>query len=227
MANDIIPPTGAGSLDVATLMNSALAAFSLQEQWSGPIWAARDAAPFVAVDKDGELVALGDNVDWGTSRDRALEIQNKLPPLAEIAAAYKAVDQTLRVKPISEEYQLLTSKMLDVLGIKGGDDTDAYTEALAWNLAEVWPEAWERGDVPRWIPIPALAKAIKRVWNDRDSWDHFGGTKRPPIPDIVEHCKDYRRDLVNVRDSIDMLGRTQKRLGRIIRTVNSYEAEEW
>jgi hypothetical protein len=222
MANDIITPT---RTDVATLMNSALAPFNLQEQWCGPIWAARDAASFIAVDKDGELVALGDQVDWIESRARALEIQQKLPPLAEIEAAHKAVDQTLRVKPTPEEYQLLGAKMLDVLGIRGGDDTDAYTEALGWTLAEVWPTTWERG--PAWIPIPALAKAIKRIWQDRDSWDHFGGTKRPPIPDIVESCRDYRSELVGVLGQIDMLGRTQKRLGRIIRTVNDYEADEW
>jgi hypothetical protein len=223
MANDIITPTG-GSLDVATLMNTALAPFSLQERWNGPIWAAREAATFVTVDKDGDLVALSDDTDWKASRDRAHEIQNKLPPLTEIEAAFKAVDKTLRVKPASGEYQLLASKMLDVIGIKGGDDTDAYVEAMAWTLADVWPDY---PGVPGWIPIPAFAKAIKRTWADRDSWDHFGGTKRPPIPDIVEHCKDYRRDLAMVRDEIALLGRTQKRLGTIIRVVNEYETEEW
>jgi hypothetical protein len=232
MPNAIITPIG-GSLvtptrtDVATLMDAALAPFTVRDQWCGPIRAAMEAAPFVAVDRDGELVALANNVDWIASRARALEIQNQLPPLAEIAAVYKAVDQTLRVKPASGEYQLIASKMLDVLGIRGGDDTDAYVEAMSWTLQEAWPAAWERGDMPNWIPIPALAKAVKRTWADRNSWDHFGGTKRPPIPDIVEHCKDYRRDLAGVRDQIDMLGRTQKRLGQIIRTVNDYEADEW
>ena len=229
MASDIITPTGGPPKrhDVATLWDAALTSFTLRDQWSTSIWAARDAASFVAVDKDGDLVALSDDADWIASRARAVEIQQQLPPLAEIAAAYKTVDQTLRVKPASGEYQLLASKMLDVLGIKGGDDTDAYIEAMAWTLAEVWPAAWERGDVPKWTPIPALAKAIKRVWEDRESWDHFGGTRRPPIPDIIEHCEYYRRDLVHVRDSIDMLGRTQKRLSRIIETVNEYETEEW
>jgi hypothetical protein len=222
---DIITPAGQTRTDVATLMNSALAPFNLQEQWSGPIWAAEDAAPFVAVDKEGELVALSDDADWKASRDRALEIQKNLPPPAEIEAAYNAVDQAIRIKPRSEEYQLLGSKMLDVLGIKGGDDTDAYVEALAWSLADVWPGKGDPGDTPLWIPIPALAKAVKRVWADHASWDHFGGTKRPPIPHIVERCGDYRRDLVSVRWQIDMLGRTQKRLGRIIQSVNGYE--EW
>ncbi|MFH0295671.1 hypothetical protein AAFX91_00305 [Bradyrhizobium sp. 31Argb] len=233
MTTDIITPTGAGSLvkqtrtDVATLMNSALAPFILQEQWCSSIQAARDAAPFLAGDKDGELVALSDNADWRASRNRALEIQESLPPPAEIEAAYQAVDQTLRVKPVSGEYQLLASKMLDVLGIKGGDDTDAYVEALAWTLSDVWRAKGDSADTPHWIPIPALAKAVDRVWQYRDSWYHFGGTKRPPLPDIVDHCKEYRRDLVNVRDGIDMLGRTRKRLSQIIRTVNAYETEEW
>ena len=93
---------------------------------------------------------------------------------------------------------------------------------MAWTLADVWPDY---SDAPGWIPIPAFAKAIKRTWADRAAWNHFG---RPPaIPDIVGHCKDYRRDLVNLRDSIDMLGRTQKRLGQIIQTVNSYEEDDW
>ena len=70
---------------------------------------------------------------------------------------------------------------------------------------------------------PRITKAIKRTRADRAAWNHFG---RPPaIPDIVEHCKDYRRDLVYVRNSIDMLGRTRHRLGRIIETVNEYEEE--
>jgi hypothetical protein len=150
-----------------------------------------------------------------------------LPPLAEIEAAHKAVEHTLRVKPQPADYQLLGAKMLDALGIKGGDDTDAYVEALAWTLADVWPANWESSGTPRWIPIPALAKAVKRIWQDRDSWEHFGGTKRPPIPDILEHCKDYRRDLVYVRNAVGLLGDTQKRLGRIIETVNAYDEEEW
>jgi hypothetical protein len=229
MANDITTPPG-GPLklpDVATLMNTALAPFTLRDQWCGSIQAARDAATFLAVGKDGGLIALSDDADWIASRARAVEIRQKLPPHAELLAAYNAVDQTLRVKPASAEYQLLASKMLDVLGIKGGDDTEAYVEAMAWTLSDVWRANGDPSDTPGWIPIPAFAKAIKRIWQDRDSWDHFGGTKRPPIPDIVEHCKDYRRDLVDVRNSIDMIGRTRKRLGQIIETVNAYETEEW
>ncbi|WP_161855589.1 hypothetical protein [Bradyrhizobium sp. CCBAU 051011] len=173
MANSVVTPIG-GSLvmqtrtGVAAIMNTALAPFILQEQWCGPIWAARDAASFVAVDKDGDLIALGDNIDWIASRARAVEIQQKLPPLADIAAAYKTVDQTLRVKPASGEYQLLASKMLDVLGIKGGDDTDAYVEALAWTLAEVWRANGDPSGTPGWIPIPAFAKAVQHIWRDRD-----------------------------------------------------------
>jgi hypothetical protein len=232
MASNIITQTS-GSLvtptrtDVATLMDTALAPFNLRDRWSEAIEAARKATPFVAVDDDDELVALGDNVDWPSSRARAVEIQQKLPPLTEITAACKAVDKTLRVKPVPEEYQILASKMLDVLGIRGGDDTDAYTEALAWTLADVWPSSsrdCEYG-LPKWIPIPALAKAIKRVLEDRDSWEHFGGTKRPPIPDIVDRCKDYRHDLACVLAQLEMLGRTQERLGQIIQTVDQYEAD--
>ena len=210
-------------------MNAALAPFALRDSWWAPLWAARDAATFVALGDDDELVALGDDVDWIASRDRALEIQNELPPLAEIEAAYKQVDQHLRVKPAPEEYRLFASKMLlDVLGIRGGDDLDSYLECLAWTMADVWPENWERSSTPGWIPIPAFAKAIKRVWEDRESWEHFGGTKRPPIPDIVERCKDYRRDLVSWRADINLIGTTQKRLGQIIETVSEYESDgEW
>jgi hypothetical protein len=146
MASNIITQTS-GSLvtptrtDVATLMDTALAPFNLRDRWSEAIEAARKATPFVAVDDDDELVALGDNVDWPSSRARAVEIQQKLPPLTEITAACKAVDKTLRVKPVPEEYQILASKMLDVLGIRGGDDTDAYTEALAWTWRMSGPAA--------------------------------------------------------------------------------------
>ena len=77
-------------------------------------------------------------------------------------AAYKAAN-ALRVKPAHAEYQLYTSKMLDVLGIKSGDDTDAYVEAMAWTLADVWRGHGDSNDVPEWIPIPAFAKAIKRI----------------------------------------------------------------
>jgi hypothetical protein len=216
MANDIVTPTS-GSLDVATIMNTALAPFTIRDQWGSAIEAAWKARDSVAVDKDGDLVALGDAVDWHASRARAVEIQKQLPPHAEIVAAYKAVDRSLRVKPAPEDYQLLTMKMLDVLGLRGGDDLDAYAEAMAWSLAEAWSD---HHDQPHWIPIPALAKAIKRTWEDRESWNHFGGTRRPPIPDIVDRCKDYRQDLAIARNSLNMLGRTSKRLEQIIRCVN-------
>jgi hypothetical protein len=224
MANDIITPTGR-SLDVATLMNTALAPFTLRDQWCSAIQEARRAKDFVTVGADGELVALSDDADWIASRTRAIEIRQKLPPHAEIVAAYRAANHALRVKPSSGEYQLLTSKMLDVLGIKGGDDTDAYVEAMAWTLADVWRGNRDPSDAPEWIPIPAFAKAIKRTWGDRAAWNHFG---RPPaIPSIIEHCKDYRRDLVYARDNIDMLARTSHRLDTIISTVNAYETEKW
>lgn len=228
MANDISAPIG-GSLatkirtDVATLLNTALAPFSLQERWSRSIRTAREAVKFVALDQNGELVALRDDADWTASRAHAMEIQQKLPPLAKIAEAYKAVDQTIRVKPASEEYQLLTTKMLDVLGIRGGDDVDAYVEAVAWTLADVWPATWEPIDVPTWVPIPAFAKAIKGIWEDRSAWTNFG--KPPPLPDIIERCTGHRRDLVQVRDNIDMLGRTRKRLSQIIQAVKEYEED--
>ena len=52
-------------------------------------------------------------------------------------------------------------------------------------LVDVWRANGDPSDTPRWIPIPAFAKAIKRTWADRTAWNHFG---RPPaIPDIVEH----------------------------------------
>jgi hypothetical protein len=208
-------------------VNTALALFNLQKRWFGAIEAAREAAKFVAVDQHDELAALGDDVDWIASRARAVEIQKQLPPLTEIEAAYKAVDQTLRVRPQPIDYQLLASKMLDVIGIRGGDDADAYVEAMAWSLGDVYRANWEDSDTPDWIPVPAFALAVKRTLEDRDAWDHYGGTKRPPIPGIVDRCRDYRSDLVNMRHSIAMLDRTQKRLGWIIETVNNYETEEW
>jgi hypothetical protein len=116
--------------------------------------------------------------------------------------------------------------MLDVLGIKGGDDTDAYIEALAWSLAEVWPEGWESHDM-HWIPVPALAAAIKQIWKEPDFWNHFGGTRRPPIPEVIERCKDYRRNLVGVERNIWKLGCIWKRLDQIIDTVNEYDKDEW
>jgi hypothetical protein len=93
-------------------------------------------------------------------------------------------------------------------------------------LVDVWrANVGDPSVTPRWIPIPAFAKAIKRTWADRTAWNHFG---RPPaIPDIVEHCKDYRRELVGVWASFDMLGRARHRLSRIIQTVNEYETEDW
>lgn len=92
-------------------------------------------------------------------------------------------------------------------------------------LVDVWRANGDPSDTPRWIPIPAFAKAIKRTWADRTAWNHFG---RPPaILDIVEHCKDYRRELVGVWASFDMLGRARHRLSRIIQTVNEYETEDW
>jgi hypothetical protein len=233
MKNEIINTTrgsvgmaAPGAPDVAAIMNSALAPFKFFEQWSRS-GALEAAAKFTAVDEYGDLVALGYDVDWIASRARAVEIQNQLPPLAEIAAAHKSVDQAIRVEPASGEYQLLASKMLDVLGIKGGDDTDAYVEALAMMLADVDPDINDWPDTPRWVPIPAFAKAVKRIWSDRDAWEHFGGTKRPPIPDIVERCRDYRRDLFRVRDRIELLSHTQQQLGQIIERVDSYEADDW
>ena len=103
----------------------------------------------------------------------------------------------MRVKPTSGEYQLLISKMLDVLSIKGCDGIDAYVETVAWTLGDVWRANWESDDIPEWVPIPALAKTIKRIWEDRASWDNFG--KPPPLPDIVDRSRNYRRDLAMVR----------------------------
>jgi hypothetical protein len=232
MMTDIIAPTRGSPAapqirtDFAAIMDTALAPFTFSDQWCRSD-AAREAAKFIDTDKDGELVALRDDADWMASRTRAVEIQRQLPPPAEIEAARKAVDQAVNIKPASGEYQLLTSKMLDVLGIKGGDNTDAYVEAMAWTLVEAWPNNADRDDTPKWIPFPAFAKAVKRVLADRDAWNHFGGTKRPPIPDIVEYCRDYRRELVWLRDSITALAYTQRQLGLIIQTVNSYEEDGW
>lgn len=214
------PPTGRNT---ATVMQAALAPFKLKEQWCSQIQAAERAAEFVAYDKDGSLVALSDDADWKASRARAVEIQAQLPPLSEIEAAYAAVDRSIRVKPAPQDYEFMLAMMLDVFGIRAGDGLDAYAEILALELAEVHPGDWERG-VPLWIPIAALAKAIRRMWRDRAAWNHYG--RQMPFPDLLDLCVDARRDLVGVRDKVVLLGRTQHRLGRIIEVVNASEAED-
>ncbi|OKO75714.1 hypothetical protein AC629_33680 [Bradyrhizobium sp. NAS80.1] len=113
--------------------------------------------------------------------------------------------------------------MVDVLGVKAGGDLDAYLEGLAYILADQRAANWEDDDTPHWIPIPALALAIKRIWADPAHWGEF--RQRPSIPGIVERCRDYRHDLVTVRHSLRMLGRTRQRLDLIIRTVDDYEAD--
>jgi hypothetical protein len=43
----------------------------------------------------------------------------------------------------------------------------------------------------------------------------------------LELCKDYRRDLIGVRNQIIMLDHTREQLDRIVDVVNNYEADEW
>ena len=182
---------------------------------------------FVATDIDGELVALGDDVDWPASRSRAVAILDKLPPLAEITATQRALDQAITVKPLSGEYQIFASRiMLDVLGIRGDDGVDAYLEMLAYSLSDVWCETCDPRGTPHWIPMSAFAKAIKAILADRASWNHFGGTKRPPIPDILARAKEGRSDLMSILRDVETMVETRERLIRIIDTVNSYEEND-
>ncbi len=116
--------------------------------------------------------------------------------------------------------------MLDVLGIRGDDGVDAYLEMLAYTLSDVWRETSDPRDTPQWIPMSAFAKAIKAILADRASWNHFGGTKRPPIPDILARAKEGRSDLMSIRRSVETMVATRERLVRILDTVNGYEEDD-
>jgi len=225
MGNEIITPAGT---DAATIMTRALAPYSLRERWCEYFTAAYDAMEFVRIDRDGELVALGDDVDWPVSKAMAVAILSKLPSIAEIAANRKALDQAVTVKPPSADYQLLASKMLlGVLGIKGENSVDSYLEMLALTMEDVWLEKSDPRGTPRWIPVPAFAKAIRATLADRASWETYGGTRRPPIPDILGRCKEGRSKLMSIWREVEMLAETRERLETIVRVVSGYEEDEY
>jgi len=216
MANEIITATrGTG---ISAVMNQALSPFRLLS----PERPVREALDFLETDETGEMICLDDNADWPASRAKAIELKGKLFPIAEINAAIKALEPVVTVKSPLVEYEALAARMLDVIGINGGDGTDAYLEALVWQLTEIE----EADGTIGWIPLAAFARVVKRVWADPEAWSHFGGTKRPPIPEVIQQAKEGRTVLIRKLSHAKLLASIHKRLDLVVEAVKGYE-EDW
>jgi len=150
-----------------------------------------------------------------------------LPPRDKIAAAFQVVNDAIRTEPTPKQHQLMVGLLLDGLFIKAGDDTDAYIQTLSWCLADAAPDACERSSGPKpppWIPIPALAPAARELWLTYRG--NFG--RPPPIPDVLDLCTRYRKDLGMLRSDIVSVRRTRHRLAKIVRaTEDASPDEDW
>src|SRR5229473_1333149 len=216
--------------DVSTVMNTALAPFRLHNEWSKPIGIAWNAYDLVARDRDGELVALKHAADqpqrWQL-HCRAYSLLEELPTQDQIVAAYEALRVAIMTEPTVKQKQLLLGLLLDGCSIKAGPDIDKYIQLLTWMLGDCPPsEAERRGHPapPRWIPLAAIAKAIKHVLATRRNDDG-----RPvPIAEFLDECCNNRRKLISARSDIRQVGLTHQRLTEIVKaTEDSYPDDDW
>jgi hypothetical protein len=215
-------------LSVARVMDQALAPFRLGEEMEDAYCGAWEARKLVEHDGDGKLAALQQATDqparWAL-HCRAYELSDTLPPNDRIAAAYSAVIQSIKTEPTYKERKMLASVLLDGLGLKSDDGTAAYVEALAWALGDCPTRETEiYSSRKRWIPIPAIARAIRQVWLTGRS--DYG---RPiPISDFLDECGRHSSRLIQLGGRIMLLGRARQRLTEIVKaTGGSYPAEDW
>ncbi|WP_050420317.1 hypothetical protein [Bradyrhizobium tropiciagri] len=205
-------------LSVAKVMTTALAPFKLMQNWRRiDLLNETVERRLTRIDDDGELIALRttDKAKRWEMNCEAYNLQEAMPPMAEIVAAHKAVDRAIETLPTYRERKLLAGLMLDGLGIKPEEGTAAYAEALAWTLENVAPGQGEERAV-EYIPAPAIAAAIDWLW--RNYGETYG--RPPPIHTVLEQCVRFREKLDDVRDRIFAYGQAHRRLGQIIEATD-------
>lgn len=213
------------SLSVARVMDQAMAPFRLGEEMEEAILIAYQARSLVQRDGDGDLIALKQAVDrpqrWALHCE-AHGFIDELPQDDLITTAFNAVHGSITTtKPTFREYKMLAAVMLDGLGLKADDNTAAYVKSLAWLLSDCPPRQYEEQTHPRkrWMPLPAVAAAIRQIWLTRSS--DYG----KPIPscDVLDECGRHSNQLINLRGRIANLGSTRQRLVKIVQaTEDSY-----
>ncbi len=210
-------------------MNLALAPYRLLDELGSARRIAFEVRDLVDLDQ-GELVALQKATDpaerWKL-HCRAYGALEEMPQPEKIVGAFRNVSAAIATEPIAKEKKLLIGMLLNGLFVRSGEEADGYISTLSWMLAEVQPDDFERSAFPKppkWIPLPALADAISRIWKTRR--DNYG--RPPPIAEVLEECTKSRHNLALVRREIIKIGKTHNALREIVAaTEDSYPPEDW
>ncbi len=237
--NDLIVPPGGGppdqrQLDIGTLMERALVPMRLADEWRQPIALTykSEVASLVERDRDGALATLrrttGRQARWQLNIT-AYSVREELPTRAKILHACQVVRRAITIEPACRQAQLMVGMMLDGCAIKAGDDTDGYISALTWMLRDCAPRPEERygRQPPRWMPVPAIANAIRDVWSTRRV--DYG---RPiAIAEFLDLCAKHRRRLTQLRADLHRVALTHRALSEIVEaTDDAYspsDGDEW
>ncbi|UGY03264.1 hypothetical protein [Bradyrhizobium quebecense] len=145
----------------------------------------------------------------------ASDLIEKLPTTVQIEAATIEIATAISTAPTERQIQYLIGAMLDGLGIVASDANDGYIGALTYTLSELEPSADERQhatDVPCHIPVAALARTVKHLWQS------YGETygRPPPISQIRDHCATGRYKLIVMRDNIGRIAHQRRVLQYVV-----------
>jgi hypothetical protein len=228
MADDLILYSAGQQISIRAMMSTALAPFRLFDELDDAFESARGARDLVKVEK-GKFVAL----QLATTKEARFRVHcdaheaiDWMPPGDAIKGHFLSIKKAITTKPSDQDIGLLLSKFVDVLQIKPGSQVDDYVEALSWKLSECPRQRAETHFRRRrpYMPVPAIAAAINFFWDTYSS--KYG---RPPdIPDVLNECGKHTDRLIDLYDRVDNLGRTQARLGMIIKaTEDSYPDADW
>jgi hypothetical protein len=215
--------------DIATVMNNALAPYHIIDEWKGLeclMWDVRNMLARESATGELRVLKTKDQAKRFQLHCRTHEILDELPTNDLLLAKFQAVTTAIMTEPKPQERKYLLGAMLDVLGIPASDSIGNYINGLSWMLADVQPDDNERRSYkpPRWIPLPAIADAVNRIWETcRDN--HYG---RPPLPAyVLEECIRSRCNLAHVRYRIAEIGRARQGLQKIIAaTDDSYPPDD-
>ncbi len=146
-------------------------------------------------------------------------------PIRSLADAKSEISRAIHTKPLMPERCWLMGTMLNILGIRAGDDTDGYIEALAFELGNFQPDRsdWHLG-LPTWVPSYAIAHGVRRICTLKRG-ENYG--RPPPIWEVLEKCRESRVVLHRVLQEINQVGRSWKFLKKIVQaTEDSYPPED-
>jgi hypothetical protein len=216
--------------DVSDIMTAALAPYRVLDDW-GPARCAVFEARGLLERENGKLTVLERTTDpeqrWQLHL-RAYGALEAMPPNDQLIAAHKAVRMAIQTEPTARERKLMVGLMLDGFAIKNDATIDGYISTVSYILADTPPDDVERSAAslkpPRWIPLPAIADAIKRMWLKYRA--DYG--RPPPIPMLLEELTASRAELARTRNQIAEIGIARKALNEIAAaTEDSYSPEDW